>query len=200
MADEDEAPAKWLVDLRFDRARLGTNAGSLLAPLARVAFQAYERTLKVQVSDNGFLELSRMVGEFQGLCFGREGTFLGDVAFHTLEKVLLALFISLVGMMTVVAKVFCAIFFVFSSCAVVAFGQKGIHIEESIKMQVYRLFGDFGFGKEEAVKVLSFTYGRVRALFVRGVGVHKDEGGVKPGVLLMQAGYAFEGERGSDSA
>ena len=107
MADEDEAPAKWLVDLRFDRARLGTNAGSLLAPLARVAFQAYERTLKVQVSHNGFLELGRMVGEFQGLCFGREGTFLGDVAFHTLEKVLLALFISLVGMMTVVAKVFC---------------------------------------------------------------------------------------------
>ena len=67
-------------------------------------------------------------------------------------------------------------------------------------MQVYRLFGDIGFGKEEAVKVLSFTYGGVRALFVRGVGVNKDEGGVKPGVLLMQAGYAFEGERGSDSA
>jgi len=201
MADEDEAPAKWLVDLRFDRARLGTNAGSLLAPLARVAFQAYERTLKVQVSDNGFLELGRMVGEFQGLCFGREGTFLGDVAFHTLEKVLLALFISLVGMMTVVAKVFFVIFLVFFSCfVVVAFGQKGIHIEESIKMQVYRLFGDFGFGKEEAVKVLSFTYGRVRALFVRGVGVNKDKGGVKPGVLSMQAGYAFEGERGSDSA
>ena len=141
-----------------------------------------------------------MVGEFQGLCFGREGTFLWDVAFHTLEKVLLSLFISLVGMMTVVAKVFCVIFFVFLSCAVVSFAQKGIHIEESIKMQVYRLFGDIGFGKEEAVKVLSITYGRVRGLFVRGVSVNKDEGGVEPGVLLMQAGYAFEGERGSNSA
>lgn len=200
MADEDEAPAKWLVDLRFDRARLGTNASSLLAPLARVAFQAYERTLKVQVSDNGFLELGGMVGKFQGSCFGREGTFLGDVAFHALEKVLLALFIGLAGMMTVVAEVFCEIFFGFLCCVVMSFGQEGIHIEESIKMQVYRLFGDIGFGKEEAVKVLSFTYGRVRGLFVRGVSVNKDEGGVKPGVLFMQAGYAFEGERGSDSA
>ena len=155
MADEDEAPAKWLVDLRFDRARLGTNASSLLAPPARVAFQAYERTLKVQVSDNGFLELGRMVGEFQGSCFGREGTFLGDVAFHALEKVLLALFIGLAGMMTVVAEVFCEMFFGFLCCVVMSFGQEGIHIEESIKMQVYRLFGDIGFGKEEAVKVLS---------------------------------------------
>ena len=51
-----------------------------------------------------------MVGEFQGSCFGREGTFLGDVAFHALEKVLLALFIGLAGMMTVVAKVFFVIF------------------------------------------------------------------------------------------
>ena len=107
-----------------------------------------------------------MLGEFQSSCFRRKGTFLGDVAFHTLVIVLLSLPVSHEGMMAVVAKVFFVMLFVVSIAAVVSFGQEGVHIEESVKVKFQLVVGDYLSGKEEAVKVGSITYGGVGGLFV----------------------------------